>query len=243
MPYRRLPNTDSSRLKALYCARKKGQELPPFKLAFSQGTYRKVLALLPSYEHALSEFRGSYNNQLEKNKDYIKFQKKAKLYLSHFIQVVNLAIQRGDLPLSTLSYFGLPEEVKKNPSFNSDHEIIKWGKQIIEGEYQRKIEGKAFITNPTIALVKVHYDRFYEVYGYRSSLKNRALRAQSELKSIRKQADLLIQQIWNEVENTFQGLPDTLKREKSSEFGVIYVYRKNELNPALSVKHAQFESA
>ncbi len=105
------------------------------------------------------------------------------------------------------------------------------------------MEGKSFITNPTIALVKVHYDRFYEVYGYRNSLKNRALRAQEELKSMRLQVDKLIKEIWNEVENTYKDLPDTLKREKSSEFGVVYVYRKNEINPGSPVKHARFESA
>jgi len=42
MPYRRLPNTDSARIKALKAAYKKGKELPPFKLAFSQSTFVKV---------------------------------------------------------------------------------------------------------------------------------------------------------------------------------------------------------
>lgn len=230
MPYRRLPNTDKSRLKALYCARKKGQELPPFKLAFSQGTLQKVISLLPSYEHAISEYKNAYNNQRSKNKDYIKYQKKAKIYISHFIQVVNMAIQRGDLPANTRSYFGLSDNDKKTPSFSNDEDIIEWGKRIISGEQKRKMEGKAFISNPTSALVKVHYDRFYEVYGYRNSLTGRTLRAQLDLNSNRKHANRLIQQLWNEIENSYKDLPDDLKREKSVEFGVVYVYRKSEIN-------------
>jgi len=230
MPYRRLPNTDSARLKALYSAQKKGQDLPPFKLAYSQGTFQKIQSLLPSYEHALSEYKNAYSNQLEKNKDYNRYFKKAKLYISHFLQVVDMAICRGDLPTSTRTYFGLSEEDRKIPSLNSDEELIEWGKRIIEGEQQRKMEGKTFISNPTIALVKVHYDKFYEVYGYQDSLRKRALKAQGDLNEKRDQADQLIQKVWNEVENTYKGLPDVLKREKAAEYGLVYVYRKNELN-------------
>lgn len=39
MPYRRLPNTDAARLKALRNALTKGEEIPPFKLAFPQSLY------------------------------------------------------------------------------------------------------------------------------------------------------------------------------------------------------------
>ena len=98
MPYRRLPNTDSARLKALHIAFRKGKDLPPFKLAFSQGSFTRLQSLLPGYEHALSENKVAYNLQTEKIKDYHKHLRKAKLYISHFIQVVNLAIIRGDLP-------------------------------------------------------------------------------------------------------------------------------------------------
>ena len=42
MPYRRLPNTDVARLRALRIAFEKGKELPPFQLAFSQTTLQKI---------------------------------------------------------------------------------------------------------------------------------------------------------------------------------------------------------
>ena len=236
MPYRRLPNTDSARLKAMYCAQKKGQDLPPFKLAFSQGVFQKLQSLMPAYEHALSEYRNAYDNQLQKNKDYTRYFKKARLYISHFIQVVNMAILRGDLPANTKVYFGLPEDDKKMPSLTTDDEIIEWGKKIIDGEHRRKMEGKSYISNPTIAVVQVHYEKFYEVYGYQNSLKKRALRAQADLDEKRNLANQLIQQLWNEVENTYKELPDNLKREKAAEYGVIYFYRKNEINSVQLLK-------
>ncbi len=232
MPYRRLPNTDSARLKAICCALQKGQDLPPFKLAYSQGAFQKLQLILPSYEHALSEYKNTYTLQIEKSKEFNNHLRRAKLYISHFVQVVMMGITRGDLPRSTLSYFELPENYKKLPSLNTEEEVLHWGKLLIEGEQKRKFEGKTTITNPTIALVKVQYDKFYELYGYQNSLKRRTARAQEDLNNKRAQLDQLIQQIWNEVENTFKDLPDELKREKASEYGIIYIYRKNELKNA-----------
>ena len=90
--------------------------------------------------------------------------------------------------------------------------------------------GMSPITNPTIAVLKVHYDKFMEYHNYQKSLKNRSQRAQDQLNIKRTQVDGVIQQIWNEVENTFNDLPEEMKREKASEYGLVYVFRKNELN-------------
>ena len=49
MPYRRLPNTDAARIRAMKEALKLGKELPPFKLAYSGGTYVRLQAFLPSF--------------------------------------------------------------------------------------------------------------------------------------------------------------------------------------------------
>ncbi len=232
MPYRRLPNTDNARLKALNTALKKGRELPPFKLAFTQGTYQKIMTLLPSYETLLSESKNSYNLQIEKNKVFHKQLKKAKVYCSHFIQVVNMAISRGELPSSTRAFFGLDEDGKKSPTLNTDDDVFEWGQKLIDGEYERRMKGLNPVTNPTIAVVKVHYDNFLEAYRHQKNLKKRTGLAQDNLNQKREEADQLIQQLWNEIENTFNDLPEDLKRKKAAEYGVVYVYRKNELGNA-----------
>jgi hypothetical protein len=229
MPYRRLPNTDSARLKAFHAALEKGADLPPFKLAFSQGTLAKIQSLLPQYNQALYEHRNYYDQLLEKSRDYQKYLRKARLYISHFIQVVNMAIQRGELPSNTRSYFNMDKDEKKLPLLQTDQDVIDWGKKIIEGEKVRRMEGLTAITNPTIAVVKVHCDKFDEVHNNHIILKKRHQKAQDNLIEKRDVADQLIQQLWNEVENTFRELPEDLKRKKSSEYGVVYVYRKNEI--------------
>lgn len=241
MPYRRLPNTDNSRLKALSIAYNKGKDLPPFKLAYSQSTLSRVQSLLSAYEHALSENRNAYNLQLEKNKDYHRHTKKARLYVSHFIQVINLAIIRGDLPASTRSYFGLEEDERKLPSLQTDEELFEWGNRLIAGEKERRNANLTPVTNPTIAVVKVFFDRFQEVYNVQNSLRKRCQRAMSDLNEKRHAVDAVIQQLWNEVEDKFKDLPEDLRREKASEYGLVYVFRKNEINPLNRIKKVSLQ--
>ena len=45
---------------------------------------------------------------------------------------------------------------------------------------------------------------------------------------LRKEADEIILDIWNEVEEHFSELSDDLKREKAGEYGLTYVYRPME---------------
>jgi hypothetical protein len=45
---------------------------------------------------------------------------------------------------------------------------------------------------------------------------------------LREQADQLIQEMWNEVEDSHAHLSDDEKREKASEYGIVYVYRASE---------------
>lgn len=241
MPYRRLPNTDNARLKALKSALKKGKELPPFKLAFSQGSFQRLQALLPSYETALSEHKNSYSLQIEKNKAFHKKLKKARLYISHFIQVINMAINRGELPSDSRKYFDLEEYDKKLPSLAAEEEVLSWGQKLIEGEYKRRMKGLNPITNPTIAVVKVHYEQFIDAYNNQKNLRKRNNLAQEQLNRKREDADQLIQQIWNEVEDTYNDLPEEIKREKATEYGVVYVFRKNELNSINLLKAARLD--
>ena len=241
MPYRRLPNTDSARLKSLKSAHEKGKDLPPFKLAFSANSFRKIQAVLPQFENAISEHKNSLNLQANKNKEYQKRLKKVKLYISHFVQVVNLAIARGDLALETRNYFAMGEDEKKVPSLAAEEDVVWWGEQLIKGEQHRRNKGKNPITNPTIALVKVHFDKFMEYHNYQKSLKDRSQRAQDHLNQRRSQVDSVIQQIWNEVELTYSDLPEEMRREKATEYGLIYVFRKTELNNATLFQSSRIE--
>ena len=85
MPYRRLPNTDTARLKALKTAYIIAKELPPFKLAFSQSTFQKIQSFLPLFEKNVSESKFTYANQVKRSKDYqLHLRKAHDVYFSFY---------------------------------------------------------------------------------------------------------------------------------------------------------------
>ncbi|MFP4041285.1 MAG: hypothetical protein ACLFT6_00840 [Bacteroidales bacterium] len=229
MPYRRLPNTDKSRLRALKNAHTKGKELPPFKLAFTQESLQRLSSFLPKYEKAIREYHDTYKIQTKNHKEYSNKVKKVKLYISHFIKVLNMSVIRGEMPPNSKKYYGLDENSRKVPSLNSEQDLLEWGQKLIDGENQRKIKGLPPVTNPTIAVVKVHYDKFVDAYRFQKQLQENHARSAETIQEFRKEADNIILNIWNEVEKTFEKEPEDIKREKASEYGVVYVYRKNEL--------------
>ncbi|MFP3860102.1 MAG: hypothetical protein ACLFUW_04700 [Bacteroidales bacterium] len=229
MPYRRLPNTDKSRLRALKNAHAKGKELPPFKLAFTQESLQRLSSFLPKYEKAIREYHDTYKIQTKNHKEYSNKVKKVKLYISHFIQVLNMSVIRGEMPPNSKKYYGLDENSRKVPSLNSEQELLEWGQKLIDGENQRKIKGLPPVTNPTIAVVKVHYDKFVDAYRFQKQLQENHARSAEKIQELRKESDDIILNIWNEIEKTFEKEPEDIKREKASEYGVVYVYRKNEL--------------
>ncbi len=229
MPYRRLPNTDQARLKALKTAFDIGRELPPFKLAFEQSTLRLIHGFLHNYEKALIEYKGTYLNQVKRSKEYIQALKRIRLYISHFIQVLNMAITRGELQPSNRSYFGIDENDMKTPLLNSEASVIEWGERILKGEDARRNIGLPAVTNPTAAIVRVRYEKFVDAYRFQKTLQKDNKRSLDNLAALRAEADQIILSIWNEVEQSFKDMPDEERRKSCENYGITYVFRKNEL--------------
>ena len=234
MPYRRLPNTDTARMKAMRIALEKGKELPPHKLAFSSKTIVRMQKFLPQFEYGIKLYRQSFSSQCKKSKDYNEIQRKAKLYLTHFIRVMNMAISRGDLPVETRTYFGLAVDESTVPSLNTEKELLKWGKKIIEGEEFRIRKGSSPITNPTIAVVKVRFENFIEALNYHNILAKKTFDYTEKNRCMREEADEIILQLWNEVEKAHENLPENRKKILNEDYGLIYFYRKSELNKAVA---------
>ena len=232
MPYRRLPNTDTARIRAMRIALEKGKELPPHKLAFSSKTIVRLQKFLPQFEHNIQLYRQSLASQNKKSKDYNEILRKARIYLTHFLRVMNMAIFRGDLPAETRAYYGLATNESTVPSLNTENELLSWGRRIIEGEEFRIRKGGSPITNPTIAVVKVRFENFIEALNYHNTLSKKTFDYIEKNNTLRKEADDIILQIWNEVEKTHSARPEEKRKIQSEYYGLVYFYRKNELDKA-----------
>jgi hypothetical protein len=149
--------------------------------------------------------------------------------MSHFIQVINMAIIRGDLSSADRDFFGFGHDQSKVPSFGTEAEVIKWGEKLIQGETQRIKKGLTPVTNPTMAILKVRYEDFIEAYKFQKILQKNLQRNQEKLIEYRKVVDAIIAAVWNEVEETYKNLTDESKRNHAKIYGLVYFYRKSEL--------------
>ena len=228
MPYRRLPNTDVARLRAIEAGLELGKRTALKNLAFSQQTLEKLQLFYPHFLGAIRQLNLSKQNQFDRSKEYGEIFRKAKLYISHFLQVVNFAILRGELKPDIVEYYGLSANSKATPPLNLEAHVLTWGERVIEGEQKRIMKGGSPIYSPSIALVKVHYEEFKEAYRHQKMLQNITNRASMKVAELREQADELIQTMWNEVEESMQHLSDDERREKASQYGIVYVFRASE---------------
>ena len=229
MPYRRLPNTDSARLRALKRAVEMSKDIPPFRLAFSMKTLVKIQGFLPVFENSISHQRQTLVNQTEKAKSNQDTARKARLYITHFLKVMNMAIARGEMPAETRSFYGIASDDSSVPSLTTENELVAWGKRIIDGEEYRIRKGNSPVTNPTIAVVKVRYEKFLETRNHYRTINRRATECVNKTSEMRSAADELITSLWNEIETSYSSLPEDEKRAQTEKYGLVYVFRKNEM--------------
>jgi len=228
MPYRRLPNTDSARLRAMKKALEISKNIPPFRLAFSMKTLVKLQGILPVFENAISHQRQTLVNQAEKVKTNQETARKARLYITHFLRVMNMAIARGELPPETRTFYGIPSGDASLPSIATENELVAWGKRIIDGEEYRIRKANMPVTNPSIAVVKARYEKFLETRNHYKTINRRAVECVNRTSELRHDADELITTLWNEIEASFSSATEEEKRASAEKYGLVYVFRKGE---------------
>lgn len=234
MPYRRLPNTDQARLRALKAALKKSQEELPNELLFCQKLKLEVQAFLPIFDQAVGQYVQSKEMQALYGRTLADSFKSARLYLSHFIQVYNMCILRGEINADTRSFFGLNGN-QSLPDMNTESQLVIWGSKIISGEEQRMYAGRGNrIYNPSIAVVKVKYEQFLDIYHKHKDLLQTTEKLHEKVCDLRSKADALILEIWNEIEGSFGVVDSDEKRQVCTSYGIVYFYRPHETNTLLN---------
>ncbi len=233
MPYRRLPNTDQARLRALRTAiqQVENQEFGNQIIAFK--TVLEAKAYLNVFEKQLSQYQQTLDTQVSANKRYQQIVYNARLYISHFIQVLNLSVIRGDIKKDHKLFYQLDPSLHIVPDLSTEASLLQWGKCIIDGENERIRNGGLPIYNPAIAKVKVHYEVFKEYKSTQKIYQSTTNRNWEDLVSLRQKGDVIILSIWNQVEAKFKSEPPFARLTKCQTFGLVYYYRKGELELTL----------
>lgn len=229
MPYRRLPNTDISRLRAINKAIEISNKVNDSQLAFSFATLQKLKFFQTKFVLSLNNLKDAKQKQIDGNKNYMDRLKKAHIYVSHFIQTINLCIARGEIKEADRAFYGIKSIDKTVPTLSHEMDIIEWGKKIVDGERERIHNGGNPIYTPSIANVNTHYSIFKTEYYMQKQLQKNTQRFSEEVANKRKEADSLIQRLWNEIEEYYEyESSDERRRELCTEYGIKYILRRKE---------------
>jgi antirestriction protein len=91
-----------------------------------------------------------------------------------------------------------------------------------------------------MAVVRVRYEQFIDAYKFQKTLQKNYQRAQENLSGLRENADDIILDVWNEVEAYYADLPDSEKRENAECYGIVYIFRKNEIDKISALENNQY---
>lgn len=229
MPYRRLPNTDQARIRAMEKLLEKIGMISVSEMAVSLNTISKIRGLLNRFRRLSEYYKDCFDNQSKASRKHQENTKLARLYISHFIQVLNLAALRMEIKPAQKNYYGLQPNVHNVPDLISETALMEWGEKIIVGEMKRTSEGGIPIYNPTIAKVKVRYDIFVESNERQKNLQRLTAESLEDVTLMRPQVDELILDAWNQIEDHYKDVPDVDKRlDLCREYGIVYYYRAGE---------------
>ncbi len=229
MPYRRLPNTDISRIRALKKAIEKSSSVDFMDVALSMNTLNEAKSIVYRFERLTLRYQQTFDTQVKANIAFKNKVKAARLYISHFIQVLYMSVLRSEIKTQHLEFYNLQKLDLTLPELNTNEQILEWGEKIISGEKMRIEQGGVPIYNPSIAKTKVMYAQFRDGYKTQKIHQNATNRMQEEVSNYRKFVDDIILKIWDEVEIFNLKFDSDLRLDKNREYGIIYYYRKGEL--------------
>lgn len=228
MPYRRLPNTDTARIKALRTAVEKAADTDFQKLSVSPHVMTEANRILIHFERLCARYQQMYDTQVKANKSFMVKVKNARMYLSHLVQVLYMCVLRTEIKEEHLSLYHLEDHHMIVPDLTSNEQLLEWGQKIIDGENARIAQGGVPIYNPSVAKVKVMYSLFKDAYQTQKLHQKATTRVQDEVVEYRKIVDQVIFDIWEEVEKCNLDLPVAERLDINRQYGVVYYYRKGE---------------
>lgn len=228
MPYRRLPNTDQARLRALKTAVQRASESDFTEQVLPYRLSTEAENCLLKFENLVSQYQTNFDNKVTANKKYKRMVQNTRMYISHFIQVLNFAVIRGEIKKEQKRLYQLDENNFNLPDLSTEENLLKWGKNIIEGETSRMGQGGIPINCPAINKVKVHYDMFRENQLSQSMHRMSTERVYEDLEELRREADKIILDIWNAVESHYDNKLPYDRMRSCENYGLKFYYRPNE---------------
>jgi hypothetical protein len=221
---RQVPQTVVARLKAINEGKAKHTEMGAGSF-LTTPTKNRLLAIQTAYQ-------GKYTNISLKKQAMVTLTNQKSIYhttlqrvCSHFIQVFNLAIERGIFPVQDRTFYQIDVISNEIPNMDAEQNLVLWANNIMTGETNRIAAGGAAMAMPDLAEVQAAYANFDGVRMPHSTAIDAHDQAQEELAALNPEADAVVKKVWDEVETFYNEEDASSQRQNAREWGVVYVLK------------------
>lgn len=162
------------------------------ELSLQTAKYLDIFDRIRAYDKYLEE------EKKQQDANFVNLFDKAALFLRHYLLTMHMAIERGELPVTTAEYYGFkfPFDI---PEFKSDVQLIQFAEKLFDDDLKRTSAGGKYFTNPSIGAVKVWVEKFAEAVEQKNNKYNIKKGEVENIDKIRSNADSLIKELFNSL--------------------------------------------
>lgn len=222
MPTRRLPKTDDQRSTALTVCNLKYQATAAPARLITAAQFSTLGAVLSPWRAARDTLGPLLATQTAKTALCETCFTITARVISHFIQVLNFAIERGTLPASVRAFYELPVGHAEVPLLTTTAGVLEWAGKLAVGEAQRIAAGGTALAWPAIAEVNTAAAALQNNETLQSNAKDAYDLGQEDVAAQRPAVDDLIKDLWDTIEYNLRNDDASSLRRKAREWGVVY---------------------
>lgn len=227
MYLKRVPETDDGKIRTLQAAVDREEINGDQRIILSVEEIEELRFFITSYEGARFVLKQAVKDSTKSQTEYGELFKNAQMYVSHFIQVLQMTAIRNEIKLDALSGYGFENGKELElPDLSTEEAVVYWGEKIIQGEAKRLSCRGYPLYNPAIAKVKVHYELFLDVAHSAKIYRQNVIRQQAVLYEMQKKAENMIRDIWSRVEEKYGNLPFQELSQVYQAYKISYHYQK-----------------
>ena len=228
MPFRQLPSTDAGRLQALNAAKTKADNSTAAQQAITAETRAAIDTLAPAFAKEVQERGTALSGQTAASAALTTAMDTLRTLVSHYFQVMNFAIGRGDIPASARAFYQLGVGEESVPALGQEADVDLWARRIADGEVARTAAGGVPMAMPSAAQVAAAHTDFTAKQKAQSTSKDAFDKEQGDVVNLRETVDEAVRDVWDEVEFTYRKEEAANLRRKAREWGVVYALRPGE---------------
>lgn len=234
MPYRQLPTTIIGRLNVLEKANEKVSSTAQENWAVSVETKNSLETLYTQFRNEYGGRQEEFARQAQASAAENNQENVLRQFVSHFIRVFNMAVERGKYMASDRLFYGLDVSQSELPGLSSEQELVTWAINLVTGEGKRMEQGgrdgvaPVPMSNPDITEVETELNSYIGLSNAQSAAKQAFDAENKDVLNMLPAIDSLIRDIYDEVEFYYRRQTASNKRKLAGEWGVVYVSRPGE---------------